>query len=468
MLEVGDTTPPTVTGLAFTSDPGADQTYGAGETITATVTFSETVNVTGAPTLALTVGANTRTAAYAGGSGMDALTFSYTVVGGDTDTNGVSIAGGTIITLPAGASIKDGSDNDANLAYAAGLSDQSGHKVVQTPLQITGPSIEAVGINSRPWAYQTYGLGDAISGAVKFSEKVTVAGTPTLALTVGSNTRQASYVEPWAPWADGDGFTTLDFSYTVVSSDTDTDGVSIASGTIITLPAGASITDGDGNNASLSFAAGMAAQGAHKVDGFDTGPRHNPIVAPSPRVVPHNWPLIPAGVNSGESFRLLFVTSDYIAATSMNVATYNGHAQTASNANINLASFSGEFRAVLSTALMDAGDYTGTNAPAPIYTSGGDPAPSDYAAKSNKGAPIYWLGGAKVADDYADFYNDSWDSRAAKTQSGSDYPNRAIWTGSNADGTWHATDPAGAANVRAGISIPVALPPCRTAALRPW
>ncbi len=445
-----DTTAPTISAISITSDPRADQTYSAGDTIVATVTFSETVNVTGAPTLALTVGANIRQATYASGSGTNTLTFSYTVVGGDTDTNGVSIAGGSIITLPTGASIKDGSDNDANLAYAAGLSDQSGHKVVQTPLQITGPSIEAVGINSRPWAYQTYGLGDAISVVVKFSAPVTVAGAPTLALTVGANTRQASYSYISTISTKKK---ILTFSYTVVSSDTDTDGVSIAGGTIITLPTGASITNANGDAAGLSYPAGLAAQSGHKVDGSDTGPRHNPIDAPSPQVVPHNWAHTATGVNPGESFRLLFVTSDYIAATSMNVATYNNHAQTAANTNTNLMPFKGEFRAVLSTALLDARDYTGTNAPAPIYTFGGDPAPSDYASQSNKGAPIYWLGGTKVADDYADFYDNSWDSRAAKTQSGSGYPNRGIWTGSNANGTAHTTNPAGAANARAGSLV---------------
>ena len=41
--------PPTIKSVAITSDPGSDETYGTGDSIEITVTFSENVTVTGTP-----------------------------------------------------------------------------------------------------------------------------------------------------------------------------------------------------------------------------------------------------------------------------------------------------------------------------------------------------------------------------------------------------------------------------------
>ena len=52
-VEGTDTTAPTVSSVAITSDPGDDDTYGLGDSIEVTVTFSEDVTVTGTPQLEL-------------------------------------------------------------------------------------------------------------------------------------------------------------------------------------------------------------------------------------------------------------------------------------------------------------------------------------------------------------------------------------------------------------------------------
>ena len=78
--ETPDTTPPTVTSVAISSNPGSDRTYAAEDEIRVTVTFSETVEVTGTPRLRLELGGGTRTATYEGGTGTAALVF--TVRGG--------------------------------------------------------------------------------------------------------------------------------------------------------------------------------------------------------------------------------------------------------------------------------------------------------------------------------------------------------------------------------------------------
>jgi hypothetical protein len=95
-----DGTPPTVTNVTSTT---ANGTYFSGGTIVVTVSFSETVNVTGTPTLLLETGTTDRLATYAGGSGTNTLTFSYSIRNGDVSsdldyvsTNSLSLNGGTI------------------------------------------------------------------------------------------------------------------------------------------------------------------------------------------------------------------------------------------------------------------------------------------------------------------------------------------------------------------------------------
>ena len=63
------TTAPTVSTVAVTSDPGTDETYALGDTIEVGLTFSEAVTVTGTPYLLIDVGGTNRRADYDSGSG---------------------------------------------------------------------------------------------------------------------------------------------------------------------------------------------------------------------------------------------------------------------------------------------------------------------------------------------------------------------------------------------------------------
>ena len=60
--ETPDTTLPEVSSVSISSSPGSDQTYAVEDEIEVTVTFDETVKVTGTPQLALRVGNRNRTA----------------------------------------------------------------------------------------------------------------------------------------------------------------------------------------------------------------------------------------------------------------------------------------------------------------------------------------------------------------------------------------------------------------------
>ena len=139
-LTVPDNTPPTVSGVAITSDPGTDGIYAADDEIGVTVTFSETVVVTGRPRLTLDVGGEDRTADYETGTGTAALLFAYKVDEDDEDTVGLNI-GADSLSLGSGR-IRDRAGNPAVLTHTA-VSSQSGHRVdgVRPELETTDGAV---------------------------------------------------------------------------------------------------------------------------------------------------------------------------------------------------------------------------------------------------------------------------------------------------------------------------------------
>ena len=111
---------PVVTGVAFASAARSGTTYRGGEPIEVAVTFNRAVEVTGAPTLGLAIGAETanRSAAYARGSGTRRLVFAYTVQATDADDDGIVVPANGL-ALPPGSAIADGDGGVARLDHAA-------------------------------------------------------------------------------------------------------------------------------------------------------------------------------------------------------------------------------------------------------------------------------------------------------------------------------------------------------------
>ena len=136
--ETPDTTPPEVSELAITSDPGTDRTYAAEDDIQVTATFSETVEVTGRPRLQIELGGGSRTATYEGGSGTAALVFEYEVAEGESDIDGVGVEADSLT----GGTIRDEARNDAELDHD-GLAADAGHKVdgVKPELAASGGAV---------------------------------------------------------------------------------------------------------------------------------------------------------------------------------------------------------------------------------------------------------------------------------------------------------------------------------------
>ena len=260
MVDASDSTPPTVSSIAITSDPGDDDTYGLGDAIEVTVTFSEDVTITGTPQLELDFDGTAKIADYSRLGGAfssnrttqsntvtydSTVVFSYTVEPDESDTDGIAI-GADKLTLN-GGTIQDAADNDATLTHDA-LPADSGHKVDGS--DTVAPTISSIAVTSDPGDDDTYSTGDTIQVTVTFSEDVTVTGDPQLELEFadpGSSNQQASYS------SSNSGGALVVFEYTVAVGDSASDGLAIAANKL-TLNGG-SIQDASGNDAVLTHSA---------------------------------------------------------------------------------------------------------------------------------------------------------------------------------------------------------------------
>jgi hypothetical protein len=234
---VSDRTAPS----AVTVAPPNSKTYKAGESLTFTVNYRDKVTVLGLPYMSVMVGANLRQATYAGKAGDNALVFRYTIVANETDQRGVIMS--RAITLPAGATIKDDAGNNAQTVIPA--ANTTGVKVDAVAPTVTNVVIPASSL---------YGVGRVLEFRLAFNKSVSVQGLPTLALKIGTITRQAVFNR-----IDRDLVTNnsiLVFRYTTVLGDVALSGIDIAA--TISLASGASISDAAGNPARLTFTAPSA------------------------------------------------------------------------------------------------------------------------------------------------------------------------------------------------------------------
>ena len=246
-----DTTSPTVSRVRIGLASGtANNTLNADDRLRIDVTMSEATTVTGTPQLALNIGGTTVPVNYTGGSTTTALSFVYTILAGQTDTDGISINANSL-TLN-GGTLTDAAGNNATLTHSA-VTDNASYKVDTTAPTVSGIAItSATGIQN-----STLNAGDIVSVTVTMSEATTVTGTPQLALNIGGTTVQARY-------ASGSNSSALVFSYTLLAGQTDTDGISINADSL-TLNSG-TLKDAALNNATLLTHSAVTDNASYKVD----------------------------------------------------------------------------------------------------------------------------------------------------------------------------------------------------------
>ena len=250
---------PVVTGVNFIGTPDNGAAYQSGETINVQVWFDRQVNVTGDPTVELTIGNRTRQATLrTTRTGVPGLGFEYTVQAQDADADGVGIAANAI-RLNGGSITATDDSTDAALTHPA-VPDDRTRKVGggTAPPAGDAPTVSSVSFGSSPANGDTYSRGETVDVRVLFSERIAVAGRPRLALTIGSTIRSATF------WGLHYGYT-ASFRYTVQAADRDADGIGIGANSI-SLEGGSITAVDDSSDADLAHAT-MAADSGHKVNG---------------------------------------------------------------------------------------------------------------------------------------------------------------------------------------------------------
>ncbi|NVM46829.1 MAG: hypothetical protein HWN79_18130, partial [Candidatus Lokiarchaeota archaeon] len=258
-----DATDPAITSVSSTKTDGI---YTVGETIDITISFSESVDVTGTPQLTLETGVVDAVVDYTSGSGTTILTFTYIVASGHTSPD-LDYISTSALDLNSGT-IKDAGGNNANLTLptpgAAGSLGSNKNIILET----ISPTITDVS-STKPDG--TYGDGETINIIIIFSESVYVTGTPRLTLETGSADAIIGYTS-------GSGTDTLIFTYIVASGDNSED-LDYESVNALSLNGG-SIKDSVGNDAvlilpapgtagSLSFNKNLIIETAVEPDGLD-------------------------------------------------------------------------------------------------------------------------------------------------------------------------------------------------------
>ena len=246
------------------SKPIAPTWYGPGELIQFTLGFSLPVTVVGDPELEfnVTTPEGSEFMSYESGSGSDTLVFSYTVLAVDDDSDGIWWSENSL-QLDSDDSITgvvNGLDADLDHAELGKLED---HRIDQNPRSVSQEvTSDPVGGTSS----DTYGVGDAITFEVVFNQLVTVSGSPRLEFNItGPGNEYATYMS-------GSGTNTLVFSYTVLATDMDDNGIYLGDEPLDYPDANADSIVGTSNNLD-AVNDGIGKEGTlsgHKVDGTIT------------------------------------------------------------------------------------------------------------------------------------------------------------------------------------------------------
>lgn len=218
---------------AFLMNAPISKTFIENDNLDFTVIHPYKLTVTGSPRLSLDIGGSTVYADYLTGSGTKTLTFRYTVSSGDDDTDGIQIS--NTIDLNGGNIQFSNSGNLTSATTTIAVVPNTSGLLVDT----TGPTLTAV----TPPTPKTYYAGEQLEFIAIYNDSVNVTGTPRLALDIGGSTVYAEYIS-------GSGTLAHIYRYTVQSSDTDLDGITISSPMELN---GGSNKDSAGNDASLTF-----------------------------------------------------------------------------------------------------------------------------------------------------------------------------------------------------------------------
>lgn len=166
------------------------------------------ITVTGIPKIPIIIGSSTKNISYYSGNGTNIITFRYTILSGDSDTDGIEV--GTSIDLN-GGSLKF-NNGSAVVDATTTIPNTSMNNV---KVDAVAPTVTQVAVTNL--AGVTILKDEYIQLAVTFSESVNITGVPQLELDIGGTTRLANYLS-------GSGSSVIYFRYQVKNTDSDTGG----------------------------------------------------------------------------------------------------------------------------------------------------------------------------------------------------------------------------------------------------
>ncbi len=232
---------PTVTGLSVNTPDGNGKTaadaavFYPSETIRVTVVFSDSVDVTGTPHVALGIatcpggGCIATFVPDTTGTGSETLVFEYRVRGGDVDNDGISIAADALKLNGGGINATSGgAAADLDLGTLA-FSDDASRKVgtgTDSDASTRGKYITSISLNSPP-SGDTFIVGDTIVLTLVYNFTIrwsfqSWANDIKGLLTIGDSIAEADYVQ-----GAGRGDRTWIYRYVVQAGDMDADGISV-------------------------------------------------------------------------------------------------------------------------------------------------------------------------------------------------------------------------------------------------
>ena len=259
---------PYVKRTRVTSSPLAPPWYGPGETIRFEVTFTLPVTVTGDPELELNVTTpeGFERAMLESGSGTDTLVFAYAVQTADDDPDGIWW-GADSIMLDADDAIRSlHFSRDADLSHPE-PGKYGGHRIDQNPRLVSYrvTSDPQHGSNS-----DTYGAGDIITFELEYNQAVTVTGDPRLRFSI------TGPGDEYAGYESGSGTKTLVFNYTVLATDSDTDGIHLFGTDLFDLDSDDAIRGAGNDLEPVDPTSDPGVQSGHKIDGTIADQQNQP------------------------------------------------------------------------------------------------------------------------------------------------------------------------------------------------
>ncbi len=260
-VAVAQSATPSMQRIVFLGLAAGDSTYYRGEAVRVRMAFTHHIAVDtagGKPYVDLTVGTATRRADLVAWK-LNRLDFRYTVQATDFDGDGVSVPANGLKLNGATITAKNDTSVNANIAHdsAAGGASRKVDGSKYRP-----PSVRSATFSNSPASGDTYGYGEKIEATVAFDRRVlvsTTGGTPSLDLTIGAHTRQATLIRAGRR-------TRLIFSYTVQAGDLAPAGASIAANAV-RLNGGTITHDADSATHAILAHEAVAADTTRRVDG---------------------------------------------------------------------------------------------------------------------------------------------------------------------------------------------------------